>query len=73
MTCENHNIIGGLRSAVAEVITEAYPVPLLAVGVRDHFGKVSKLPLLLKNFKMMPEDIVEQALACLDLKSRLRS
>lgn len=71
VTCENHNIIGGLRSAVAEVITEGHPVPLLAVGVRDHFGQVAKLPPLQKKFKMMPEDIVEQAQACLSLKARL--
>jgi transketolase len=72
VTCENHNIIGGLRSAVAEVISETYPVPLLAVGVRDHFGQVAKAPYLLEKFKMMPGDIVNQALACLEVKSRLR-
>ncbi|MDA8125055.1 MAG: transketolase family protein [Deltaproteobacteria bacterium] len=72
VTCENHNIIGGLRSAVAEVVTESCPVPLLSVGVPDHFGKVSKLAYLQENLKMMPGDIVERALACLDLKARLR-
>jgi transketolase len=71
VTCENHNIIGGLRSAVAEVITEECPVPLMGIGVRDHFGQVSKSPYLLKKFKMTAEDIVEMAKACLDLKSRL--
>jgi transketolase len=73
VTCENHNIIGGLRSAVAEVITEACPVPLMAVGVRDHFGQVSKIPFLLKKFKMTADDIVEMAMACMDLKARLQS
>jgi transketolase len=72
VTCENHNIIGGLRSAIAEVITEEYPVPLKGIGVRDHFGQVSKVPYLLKKFKMTTDDIVERAIACLDLKSRLR-
>jgi transketolase len=71
VTCENHNIIGGLRSAVAEVITEECPVPLMGIGVRDHFGQVSKSPYLLKKFKMTAEDIVEMAMVCLDLKSRL--
>jgi transketolase len=73
VTCENHNLIGGLRSAVAEVISEAFPVPLKAVGVQDRFGQVSKLPFLLKKFILMPEDIVDQAMACLELKERLRS
>ena len=73
VTCENHNIIGGLRSAVAEVITDECPVPLKGIGVRDHFGQVSRSPYLLKKYKMTADDIVEMAMACLDLKSRLRS
>jgi transketolase len=73
VTCENHNIIGGLRSAVAEVITEEYPVPLKGIGVRDHFGQVSKSPYLLKKFKMTADDIVEMAMVCLEVKNRLRS
>jgi transketolase len=72
VTCENHNIIGGLRSAVAEVITEEYPVPLKAIGVRDHFGQVSKTPYLLKKFKMTADDIAETAMDCLKLKDRKR-
>ena len=39
VTAENHNIIGGLRSAVAEVLVEECPVPLRAVGVKDVFGQ----------------------------------
>jgi transketolase len=73
VTCENHNIIGGLRSAVAEAVAGEFPVPLMGIGVRDHFGQVSKSPYLLKKFKMTADDIVEMALACLDLKSRLHS
>jgi transketolase len=73
VTCENHNIIGGLRSAVAEVITEECPVPLKGIGVRDHFGQVSKSPYLLKKFKMTADDIVEMAMVCLEVKNRLRS
>ncbi|MBA4423023.1 MAG: transketolase, partial [Syntrophus sp. (in: bacteria)] len=73
VTCENHNIIGGLRSAVAEVITEECPVPLKGIGVRDHFGQVSKSSYLLKKFKMTAGDIVEMAMVCLEVKNRLRS
>jgi transketolase len=68
VTCENHNIIGGLRSAVAEVLAESCPAPLKAVGIRDQFGVVGKLPYLLKRFRLTADDIVEQALAAIAAK-----
>jgi transketolase len=68
VTCENHNIIGGLGSAVAEVVSEGCPVPLRYVGIHDHFGEVSKMDYLLKKFKMTADDIVEQALGCVAMK-----
>ena len=40
VVAENHNVIGGLTSAVCEVLMEEYPVPLRAVGVKDRFGQV---------------------------------
>lgn len=46
VTVENHNIIGGLRSAVAEVLCEFCPVPIKSVGIRDVFGQVGKIPYL---------------------------
>lgn len=72
VTCENHNIIGGLRSAIAEVVTSERPVPLKAIGIRDHFGQASKLPYLQKKFQLMPDDIVEAAEECLKLKEQNR-
>lgn len=59
VTCENHNIIGGLASAVAEVLIEENPVPLRSVGVRDHFGEAGLIPYLLNKYKMTKEHIVE--------------
>ncbi|RCX20089.1 transketolase [Anaerobacterium chartisolvens] len=61
VTCENHNIIGGLKSAVCEVLSEDCPAPVKAVGVNDHFGEVAKTDYLLKKYKMTAEDIVEAA------------
>lgn len=58
VTVENHNIIGGLRSAVAEVICEKYPVPLRSVGVEDAFGEVGKLEELKVKFGLTAENIV---------------
>jgi transketolase len=68
VTCENHNIIGGLRSAIAEVVSEGCPVPIRSIGIPDQFGEVSKVDYLLKKFKMTPDDIVEQAVACIAVK-----
>jgi transketolase len=49
VTCEEHNILGGLGSAVAEAISEQFPVPVKRVGVRDQFGESARdneIPLL---------------------------
>ncbi|MDF2504723.1 transketolase C-terminal domain-containing protein [Clostridium sp.] len=59
VTCENHNIIGGLRSAVAEVLIEENPVPVEAVGIKDHFGEVGFTPYLMDKYGMTKEHIVE--------------
>jgi transketolase len=51
VTCEEHNIMAGFGSAVAEVISEAYPVPIKRVGVNDRFGESARdneIPLLLE-------------------------
>lgn len=68
LTVENHNVIGGLKSAVCEVLMEACPVPLRAIGVEDKFGQVGKMPYLKEQYKMRTEDIVEKALEVLALK-----
>ncbi len=70
LTVEEHNIIGGLGSAVAEVIGEEYPVPLLKVGVRDIFTESAPWEELFKKYGLTPEDIVESTKRLLDLKSR---
>lgn len=61
LTIENHNVIGGLKSAVCEVLMEEYPVPLRAIGIKDQFGQVGKLPFLKEFYKMRAEDIVNSA------------
>jgi transketolase len=59
VTAENHNILGGLRSAVAEAITEEYPVRILPVGARDTKGEVGLLPYLRERFGLDATTIVE--------------
>lgn len=61
VTVENHNVLNGLGSAVAEVIGEFYPVFLGRVGVQDHFGEVGSVEYLQKRFKMTAEDIVAKS------------
>src|SRR5690554_3459666 len=57
VTCENHNVINGLGSAVAEVLAENCPVPMERVGVQDLFGEVGSVDYLQKRFAMTAEDI----------------
>ncbi len=61
VTCENHNIIGGLGSAVAEVLVANKPVPMEQVGVQDEFGEVGLMPYLAERFGLTSEKIVEKA------------
>ena len=69
VTCENHNIIGGLRSAVAEVMTEEYLcAPFKYIGVHDCFGEVGRYDYLIKKYKLSADDIVEKTLEAVSAK-----
>ena len=51
VTCEEHNIMGGFGSAVSEVVSETYPVPIKRIGAQDMFGESARdaeIPLLLE-------------------------
>ena len=61
VTAEEHNIIGGLGSAVAEVLVENYPVPMQRIGTKDKFGKSGKPDILLKEYGLDAEAIAEAA------------
>ena len=68
VTAEEHNIIGGLGSAVAEAVCEAAPVSVLRVGVEDKFGKSGKVPELLEEYGLTAENIAKKAKAAIALK-----
>ena len=68
VTAEEHNIIGGLGSAVAEVVTEGCPVPVIRVGVEDKFGHSGKVPALLEMYGLTPANIAAKAKAAIALK-----
>ncbi len=59
VTAEEHNIIGGLGSAVAEVLVENGPVPMKRVGTQDTFGESGKPNDLLKKYGLTAGHIVE--------------
>lgn len=60
ITIEDHSIIGGLGTAVCEVLSEEYPTKVERMGVKDTFGKSGKGSELMKYFKLTSEDIVEK-------------
>ncbi|HJJ12441.1 MAG TPA: transketolase family protein [Clostridiaceae bacterium] len=59
ITIEDHNIIGGLGSAVCEVLAENYPKKVYKMGIKDEFGKSGKAEELLKYFKLDKDSITE--------------
>lgn len=68
VTAEEHNIIGGLGSAVSEVVCETVPVPVIRVGVNDRFGKSGPAVQLLHEFGLDADNIAAKAKEALKLK-----
>ena len=68
VTAEEHSIIGGLGSAVAEVVGEGCPVPVVRLGVNDEFGHSGKVPPLLEMYGLTPANIVSKVEEALKLK-----
>lgn len=60
ITIEDHSIIGGLGTAVCEVLSEEYPTKVVRMGMQDRFGKSGKAEQLLKYFKLDSEAIIEK-------------
>lgn len=59
ITVEDHSIIGGLGSAICEVLTEEYPAKVIRMGMQDQFGKSGKAEQLQKYFKLDSNAIIE--------------
>lgn len=60
ITAEEHNVIGGLGSAVAELLTEKYPTRLVRIGMQDEFGKSGKPADLFQKFGLNANNIAAQ-------------
>ena len=62
ITAEEHSIIGGLGSAVAELLSEQCPAPLIRIGTKDTFGESGKAELLMEKYGLTSKDIIEKAI-----------
>ena len=60
ISIEDHSVIGGLGSAISEVLTEEYPCKLVRMGIKDAFGKSGNAVELLKYFGLTSDAIIEQ-------------
>jgi transketolase len=69
VTAEDHNILGGLGSAVAEVVTSRMPVPVIRVGVKDTFGEVGTPDWLAEKFGISAGHIAQAAREALERKN----
>lgn len=58
LTIDEHNVMGGLGSAVSEVIVENYPVPMKIMGVNDCFGQSGKPQQLFEKFNLTCNDVI---------------
>ena len=68
VTSEEHTVIGGLGSAVAEFLSEHCPVPVVRHGVYDEFGRSGEAKAVLKAFGLTPEGIADKVRRALKLK-----
>ena len=60
VSVEDHNVINGLGTAIADVLTEYYPKKLIKLGIKDTFGKSGKAEELMEYFEINANSIVEQ-------------
>ncbi len=61
ITAEEHQIMGGMGSAVAEIVMENCPVPMKRIGLSDRFGESGKPEELMKEYHLTAADIVQEA------------
>ena len=59
ISIEDHNIIGGLGTAIAEVLADEYPTKLVRLGINDTFGKSGKAEKLMEYFGITAKDIIK--------------
>ena len=60
ISIEDHNVIGGLGSAISEVLTDEYPAKLIRLGIKDIFGRSGKAEELMKLYGIVSDNIIEK-------------
>ena len=60
VSIEDHNVIGGLGSAISEVLTDEYPTKLIRLGIKDIFGRSGKAEELMKYYGIIADNIIEK-------------
>lgn len=70
VTVEEHQVVGGLGSAVAEAVSEHFPVPIKMVGLKDHFGESGNPQELLEKFGLTEEAVMKACLQVLRIKGK---
>ena len=68
VTAEEHNVIGGLGSAVCDALAQECPVPVIKVGVQDQYGRSGSVPELLELYGLTKENIVDAAKRAIAMK-----
>jgi len=62
ITAEEHSVIGGLGSAVSEVVARHNPIPISMVGIQDRFGESARdYTILLSKLGLTPNTIIQEA------------
>ncbi len=61
VTCEEHTVVGGMGSAVAELLAEEMPLPMRMVGIRDRFGRSGSVEELVEHYGLDARHIAEAA------------
>lgn len=67
VTAEEHNVLCGLGSAVSEILSEAYPIPVLKVGTEDTFGRSGDAEALMERFGLTKDNIIKKVKKAIDL------
>jgi len=70
VTAENHNIFGGLGSAVSEAVVKAFPVPVEMVGIQDRFGQVGTEEWLKEEYGLTAAAIIDKVKRVLPRRKR---
>jgi len=71
ITIEENTIIGGLFSAISELLSQIYPIPIVSISIKDQFGTSGSPEELLKHYNLTEVDIFNKSLELIEIKRKL--